>query len=531
MPKTRSRWTDIEIKHLAELVAEGRTNAEAANILGRSKGGVKYKKRELGLGANNPEQEVQIDQLVRASVIQPQHSYRRNKNTIQLPDETKLYGFQRIKLEDLNDLPRSRAINYLIKTNDSLRFAVDTYVDYTVSDFSIDTEEESDYQIINDWINGFPRGRVGFLKYLKQLAYGRYVEGGIASEAVSNTQGMPTKAVYVSPWTIAAELREDDELGEYYVYGQRQYGQEQLTVLYDEANPENEVNPGQFIYLPAHQNGDDPFGSSQVSPALFSVASMQNLLSDIVNFMQGKVFPKHIYSMDVSALAEAGYTPAQIAQAQRLATDLLKSTLDGADITEDVILSIPIIATLVGSTERARLDGVEMVIDIFERQQQRGMKIPRVIYQSRRTGGSALNSDETRIEWFSFFKRIYAGMTDTEAVVRYHCDDMLMMHGSTGTGGIMLDRTDPELQRYASEQFKMDMEGFMVWAKMKSAYGVPLFTAEELRRKVIQSQPMLNDLDLDLPSELAEMQTMMQMQPSAPKPDGAASEPDGSMGE
>ena len=508
------RWTDHEIKSLTQYVTDGKTDAETASLLGRSEGGVKYKKQALGLAVKKGDP-VQIDQLVRASVIQPNHSFRRNKNTIQIPDETKLYGFQRIKLEDLNDLPRSRAINYLIKTNDSLKFAVDTYVDYTVADFVIDAVDEGDYQIISNWIHGFPKGRAGFLKYLKQLAYGRYVEGGIASEAVSNTQGMPIKAVYVSPWTIAAELREDDEIGEYYVYGQRQYGKEQLTVLYDEANPQNEVNPGQFIYLPAHQNGDDPFGSSQVGPALFSVSSMQNLLSDIVNFMQGKVFPKHVYSIDVMALSQAGYTPAQIAQAQQLATDLLKNTLDGADITEDVILSIPIIATLIGSTERARLDGLEMIIDIFERQQQRGLKIPRVIYGSRRTGGASLNSDETRIEWFSFFKRIFAGMADIEAVVRYHCDDLLMMHGSTGTGGILLDRTDPEMQRYAAEQFKMDLEGFTALAAMQSANGLPLFTAAELRRKVIQSQPMLNDLDLDYPTQdfMKEMEMKREMMP------------------
>ena len=181
------RWTDHEIKSLTQYVSDGKTDAETASLLGRSEGGVKYKKQALGLSVKEREQ-VQIDQLVRASVIQPNHSFRRNKNTIQIPDETKLYGFQRIKLEDLNDLPRSRAINYLIKTNDSLKFAVDTYVDYTVADFVIDAEDESDYQIISNWINGFPRGRAGFLKYLKQLAYGRYVEGGIASEAVSNAQ-------------------------------------------------------------------------------------------------------------------------------------------------------------------------------------------------------------------------------------------------------------------------------------------------------------------------------------------------------
>ena len=123
-------------------------------------------------------------------------------------------------------------------------------------------------------------------------------------------------------------------------------------------------------------------------------------------------------------------------------------------------------------------------------------------------------------------------MADVEAVVRYHCDDLLMYHGSTGTGGILLDRTDPEMQRYAAEQFKMDLEGFTALSEMQSANGLPLFTAEELRRKVIQSQPMLNDLDLDYPTQdftkememKREMNPMPMMQPATPEPDESAEE-------
>ena len=72
----------------------------------------------------------------------------------------------------------------------------------------------------------------------------------------------------------------------------------------------------------------------------------------------------------------------------------------------------------------------------------------------------------------------------------------------------------------------MDLEGFTALAEMKSASGLPLFTAEELRRKVIQSQPMLNDLDLDYPTQdfmkeiemKKEMMPMPMMQPVLPEP-------------
>ena len=440
------------------------------------------------------------ESVVSASVVTTS-GFRTPTGTVLIPDETKSYGFKRLKLEDLNDLPRARAVNHLIQNTDSLRFAVDTYRDYTVQDFTIDAAEDSDFQIITDFIDNFPKGRAGFLAYLKQLAYGNYVEGGIASELVfGGDMGMPIKTVYVSPWTLAAELRNTPELGEYYIYGQRKRGGgahlRDEDILEDEANPTNK-----FIYLPAHQNGDDPFGSSQVTPALFSISSMQDLVSNIVNFVQGQVFPKHIYSIDTKALADAGYSPAQISQAAKFATDLLTEKLNAADITEDVVLSVPIVATLVGSLEKSGIDGAEMIIDIFERMQQRGLKVPRVLYGSRRSG-SGLNDNESRVEWFAFNKRLNAGRDSIEAAVDFHFDAILAAQGSLGSAHLALTRDDPELERYDAELFKMKMEGFV------ELQSLAVLTREEMRRKVIESTPDFNDLDVDLPEELKAMDAM-----------------------
>ena len=54
------RWTDHEIKSLTQYVSDGKTDAETASLLGRSEGGVKYKKQALGLAVKEREQ-VQID--------------------------------------------------------------------------------------------------------------------------------------------------------------------------------------------------------------------------------------------------------------------------------------------------------------------------------------------------------------------------------------------------------------------------------------------------------------------------------------
>lgn len=450
-----------------------------------------------------------IAELVRASVISPS-TFRTPTGTIIIPDDTKSYGFRRINIEDTNDLPRSKMVNYLIKGNESLRFAVDTYVDYTVQDFTVNAEDDRDYDILMEFIHKFPKGKAGFVRYMKQLAYGHYVEGGCASEMVNGEDGMPIKTVYVSPWTLAAELRKDDIRGEYYVYGQRkQASNRELTILEDEANPNKK-----FIYLPAHQDGDNPFGSSQVTPALFTISAMQDLISNIVNWTRGRVYPKHIYSIDTKTLADAGFTAPQIAEAASKATELLKGTLDGADITEDIVLSVPIVATLVGAMERAGIDGVEMIVDIFERKEQRGLKVPRVLYGSRRSA-SGLNDNESRVEWLAFNKRLVSVRTDIQDVVNFHFDDILSAYGSMGTAHLMLDDEDPELNRINAELFKMEMEG---WVQVITELSGKILTREETRRKFIESNPLFSDLDVELPEELEEMMMTPMPNPNEPEP-------------
>ena len=459
-----------------------------------------FKKDDVDLG--------QIADLMRSSVISPS-TFRTPTGTIIIPDDTKSYGFRRINIEDTNDLPRSKVINYLIKSNESLRFAVDTYVDYTVQDFTIDAEDTKDFDIITEFIKQFPKGKAGFMRYLKQLAYGHYVEGGCASEMVNGEDGMPIKTVYVSPWTLAAKLKKDDIRGEYYVYGQRkQASNRELTVLEDEANPNKK-----FIYLPAHQDGDDPFGSSQVTPALFTISAMQDLISNIVNWTRGRVYPKHIYSIDTKTLADAGFTAPQIAQAASKATALIKGTLDGTDITEDIVLSVPIVATLVGAMEKSGIDGVEMIIDIFERKEQRGLKVPRVLYGSRRAA-SGLQDNESRVEWLAFNKRLVNIRKDLQEVANFHFADILGAMGSLGEAFLKLSDDDPELNRINAELFKMEMEG---WVQISRELTDKIITREETRRKFIESNPLFNDLDVELPEELEKMEMMPDpMNPEVP---------------
>ena len=451
----------------------------------------KNKQKNIIRGGKSVETGLAMEELMRASVISPTE-YRPHQGTIILPDETKFTGFREITLQDLQALPRSKAINHLIKTSETLSTATEIMQEYGVQGFTVQGKDPQDVEIVENYIhNTFPKGAAGYLNYLKQLAYGYYVEGGIASELINDDMGMPVKQVYVSPWTMAAELRDDPQVGEYYVYGQRQQGSNfDLKVLEDE----RDESKRKFIYLPANQKGDDPFGMSKVVAVLSSLTAMKDLVTNITNFMQGRVFPKHIYSLDTQAMKNAGFTTKQIAEAATLATDMITGKMSAADITQDIVMSVPIVATLVGALEAANLDGVDMVADIFERRENRGLGLPRVLYKPRSTGTS-LNDSETRVDWLAIMKGLKSLRGSIEAVCEYHNSDVLAAYGSTGKVYTVLDTDDVELRRIFAELLKLEMEAYSEVKKL----GV--FTRKELRRKIIESQSMFGDLDVEMPDD------------------------------
>ena len=300
-------------------------------------------------------------------------------NAIIRPVEVRQNASFKVTYKNLIGLSISEAVRLLVRLSPEMKSAVRIYSNFLIQDYELDSEDDTARMIIEEFIMKMG-GKAKFLAVLRQMAYGMYVEGGSCCELANNSQRMAEKIVWVSPWTLAAQKEEDDE-GEYWVYGQQSLYGRLEPILYDERNP----NP-YFKYIPVDQQGNEPFGQGQLSPIVSSVTALNEIITMIAQYIQGRVFPKHIYSVDTKTLADLGYTKEQIEKVAKQATALLTGKLNAADITQDIVLTVPIIATLVGGMERANIDGTEMMADIFERQSQRGAGIPRTLFGSRRTG-------------------------------------------------------------------------------------------------------------------------------------------------
>ena len=424
-------------------------------------------------------------------------------NAIIRPIEVRQNASFRLTYKNLLGLSISEAVRLLVRLSPEMKSAVRIYSNFLIQDYELDSEDDTARMIIEEFIMRMG-GKAKFLAVLRQMAYGMYVEGGSACELANNKQQMAEKIVWVSPWTLAAQKEEDDE-GEYWVYGQQSLYGRLEPILYDERNP----NP-YFKYIPVDQQGNEPFGQGQLSPIVSSVTALNEIITMIVQYIQGRVFPKHIYSVDTKTLADLGYTKEQIEKVAKQATALLTGKLNAADITQDIVLTVPIIATLVGGMERANLDGTEMTADIFERQSQRGSGIPRTLFGSRRTG-TGLNDNESRIEWGAWDISIESDQVLIADPISELFSLILQQHNNNSEVRLKLLNNDVEINRIHAEYFKMKVEAY---AELKA---LNLYTPQELRQKFNNSTKStfdFSDMETELPAEL-----MMDTPEPMPNPD------------
>ena len=377
-----------------------------------------------------------------------------------------------------------------------MRAAVRAYTNFLIQDYELDTDDGVARTIIEEFIKGMG-GKAKFLAVLRQMAYGIYVEGGSACELANNKERMAEKIVWVSPWSMAAQKMEGDE-GEYWVYGQQSLYGRLDPILYDESNP----NP-YFKYIPSDQQGNEPFGQGALSPIISSVTALNEMITMMTQFIHGRVFPKQIFQIDVGTLQKAGYTADQITKIAEKAQGLLEGRLNAADVTQDLTITAPIIATLVGALERGGIDGTEMMADIYERQSQRGSGIPRTLFGSRRTG-SGLNDNESRIEWGAWDIFIESDQVLVTDPITELFSVILMQQNNHSMVKLKLLNNDVEINRIHAEYFKMKVEAYTELAKLN------LYTREEMRRKFNDSTKStfdFSDLEPELPDELKEAET------------------------
>lgn len=446
---------------------------------------------------------IELGEIGRESRIEP--LTRDFGRAIIRPQEVRQNAGFKLTYKNLVGLSLSEAVRLLIRLAPEMRSATRIYSNFLVQDYILDADTERGKLVIEDFIQGMG-GRGKFLSVLRQMAYGMYVEGGSCAELSNDAMGMAKKIDWVSPWSLAAQKMEGDE-GEYWVYGQQSLYGRLDPILYNESD--SVPNP-YFKYIPVDQQGNEPFGTGNLSPIVSSVTALNEIITLMAQFIQGRVFPKQVFQIDVKTLSDAGYTADQITKIAKQAQALLTGKLNAADITQDLVLTVPIIATLVGALERGGIDGTEMMADIFERQSQRGSGIPRTLFGSRRTG-SGLNDNESRIEWGAWDITIASDSVLIEDPITDFFSIILSQNHLRGAVRLHLINNDVEINRIHAEYFKLKTDAYT------GLKALNIYTQEELRRKFNDSSKATFDFS-ELPMELPEELKMMPKPDSEPEP-------------
>ena len=442
---------------------------------------------------------IQLAERGRASKSNPQENRYGRMSPIVEPDEkTGSFRFLQVTYTQLLRMTPDKAITKLVQANPAMARITNIFVNNVVQDYSLESEDDAAKQIIEDFFDGMG-GKVKVIELLKQICYGNYAEGGSGIELVNDEQGTPNKIVYVSIWTMSAD-KMSNGTGDYYVYGQRNKQNKLDPVLYDESDPTD-----YFKVITVNKKGDKPFGNSTLTPAILPAVALSDMLTLLLEFMQGRVFPKHLYSLDVQPLIDAKWSKEDIQEALNTASDLLNSKISSADVTEDIVLATKVTTVLVGAMEAAGIDGSELIIDINERELQGISGIPQTLFGSKRTA-AALNSDENRIAWqgWSITKE------SARIPIKTPIDDFLTLilraNGNASTVTIELIDNDYEQYRIEAEAFLTAMKGYTLLNKLG------IYTQQELRTISRTKHFDLSIFDDELPSELANSQ------PTEPQP-------------
>ena len=423
------------------------------------------------------------------------------------PTETGSWRYQRVNPSVLSGSSVSDIINTCIQHSPEMAFAVDTYVRFTNSghdliakksdgdaDSEDDTESAADDEskraakIIYDFIDRLEEGDSTFSGRLDQMVRSYYAEGGIAAELVFSDDGEEAiDIVNVSPFTLAFRFMESETYNGYYQVGQFKTFDD-FVVLQDKADP----NPT-FRYEPNNQVPGKPYGTSSVTPAIFGVLSTAKLMDMVIQYMQGQAFPKGLVSVDTDTMARAGFAPDDISDAAAEATEELRNILSSTDATQTVVLSTPILYTLLGAMSRANINGAEMILEMLTQSQQRGLKLPRIIFGGRRA--SALGVTEGRVEWHAFQKRLRSTRSVIESIITHFFTIILRAHGNTATIKLKLDDTDEEGMRISAERLAMDTDSVIALAS------AGIISRQEARDQIIASNTRFESLPSALPAD------------------------------
>ena len=421
----------------------------------------------------------------RISLDDPNRRGALSTNTFLVPDEELgAFNVKELSSKQLRALKASDLIAAMIRQNPDIAFAVDMHVSFTNKGYTLESDDDSAVAIIEDFIDKIEEGDTTFHTRLNEMAYSIYAEGGLAIELTFNPEDEPVAIDVISPFTLRYNEEQHPVFGRYFQIGQGDKAN--FRVLQDRANPSET-----FIFEPYNKRPQKPYGASQLTPAISASLNLYRLMELIMQYIDGQAFPRLLLMMDFEELEDV-LDEEEVEELREKITKEIRDMLSSADVSQAVVTSHKIEQLILGALSRSSIDGAQMITQIVERSLLRGLKVPKVLYGADRQS-STLGETEGRVEWQAWGIRLRGTQRTIQDAVSKFFTVILRRAGNTSTVRLVLDDSDQEGRRIQAECMQLEVGAYQTLVNMGA------FSAEEIRRLMINTYPRFNDFDLAIP--------------------------------
>ena len=423
------------------------------------------------------------------------------------PDATGSLRMTQIDAKKLTNRHVKEVIRVLSKSAASMTDAVDLWRQYINSGHYWETESTADERRLKNMEQRVTMGGTSFQTIVNQFVYGQVVEGAVCGEVTGNMVEGITQIDAVSPFEITFVQDEDPKKGVIDIIGQGVGNN--FRVLQDPRKP----NP-YFVYDPVSNDSTEAWGSIPFLPGVTAEIMHAGLFTKTDQYLDGQIFPKGYFSFDIAQLTRAGMDSATITKWVNESVIALQGELDSTDPSRAIISKVPTLWTLVGSTGKVNLDGLEMLDRMISRNLRRAYKVPGFLFDTGDT--NALASTKERNEMLLWLRRVRNFQRMIREAFTQWGNIELGIHGSRGECEFMLDDTDLEGERLIAEKDQLQADARKAQAEADEAnINNGIITREEARITLVANDERYSNLN---------PKTVPDMPESEPEPEPESTE-------
>ena len=264
-------------------------------------------------------------------------------------------------------------IRTLAKSAAAMSDAVDLWRQYINAGHYWDTESTADERRLKDMEGRVTEGGPSMQTIVNQFVFGQVVEGAVCGEITGNQVQGIMQIDAVSPLELTFVQDKDPLKGVIDIIGQGVGGN--FRSLQDPRVP----NP-YFVYDPVSNDSTEAWGSIPFLPGVAAEIMYAGLFTKTDQYLDGQIFPKGFFSFDIAQLNRAGLDQVTVKKWVEESVKELQGELNNTDPSRAALSKVPLLWTLVGSTGKINLDGLEMLDRIISRNLNRSYKVPGFLF-------------------------------------------------------------------------------------------------------------------------------------------------------